>query len=697
MASSVNLPDGFVLDNQPKGNNIPDGFVLDNNQKPSLIQDAFTPISKLITGKSVGERTDFLNKRGNQNVALSDLNTQRDLQKQSASGKLPITTPKTPGQFGMFMNQLPSATAQAVTNMADLTPFDVATAGATKGLANTGFGKFFGNVITKDLTPGFAKPIEDKIFDLYNSAIGTKIKNPGDLKNIKSSRVNVVKTISENLPEIKLPNPDTGVLESRAPQNRSENLDAYQQAKQLIWKKATDLSQGATESGAQINLSKLVDSALLDAKKNIGEVALETDKNLAVSLEKEANDIKSFGSINPSQAQDYLKSLNDKIKVLYKSNVPVDYSVKDLLSNLRFKLANETDNVIESTLNKSGYKDLRKQYADLRGSQNEILGSANKYLRQAGGQSGTHPIVDLWSLEELMQSGGHLLTGNPLAAAGNLGRAAAIKASSKLLDFMRSPDKKISQMYELAQKYVRPTSSVVHTPEILNTRQSPQQILGIPERKFGALPSPKDVPYNPSGQRVPGGKPIITPSAEQNPVIPGENPIKKLDYKTIITPPPTKEIKGGMTKSSERKFGEISTPKVLGAGAVGVGLSSQANANENIDMNKIFNIESSMNPKAENKKSGAIGLGQITPVVLKEWNNINKEKYSKNDLYDPKVNSKISDWYINKRIPEMLNYYKIPDNTKNRLIAYNAGISYLIKNKKLPQETINYIKKYEKK
>ena len=58
--------------------------------------------------------------------------------------------------------------------------------------------------------------------------------------SVKASKVNVGKTISDNLPTIKLPNPDTGVMESRIPQTREENLLAFQQAKDLMWKKAWD-------------------------------------------------------------------------------------------------------------------------------------------------------------------------------------------------------------------------------------------------------------------------------------------------------------------------------------------------------------------------------------------------------------------------------------------------------------------------
>ena len=120
-----------------------------------------------------------------------------------------------------------------------------------------------------------------------------------------------------------------------------------------------------------------------------------------------------------------------------------------------------------------------------------------------------------------------------------------------------------------------------------------------------------------------------------------------------------------------------------------------------IDMEKIYQIESSMNPEAVNKRSGARGLGQITSIALKDWNNLNpNEKYTKKDLFNPVINRKISRWTMNERIPQMLRSMKIQDTPTNRLIAYNWGIGNLKKFvdgkiKKLPKETENYLLKYQ--
>lgn len=114
-----------------------------------------------------------------------------------------------------------------------------------------------------------------------------------------------------------------------------------------------------------------------------------------------------------------------------------------------------------------------------------------------------------------------------------------------------------------------------------------------------------------------------------------------------------------------------------------------------IDMNKIMMIESSGNPLAHNKRDDSRGLYQITPIVLTEWNNFHPRRiYKPTDLWSPAVNFEIADWYMNVRIPSMFKYFNIKDTVQNRIIAYNAGISYLTKKKEIPTITKKYIEKY---
>jgi len=114
-----------------------------------------------------------------------------------------------------------------------------------------------------------------------------------------------------------------------------------------------------------------------------------------------------------------------------------------------------------------------------------------------------------------------------------------------------------------------------------------------------------------------------------------------------------------------------------------------------LSIKKIIEIESNGNPDAFNKHSQARGLMQVTPIVLIDWNNKHPHDcYIKKDLYTPSINIKIGTWYLKEEIPRLLKHYEIEDNINNRIIAYNFGIGNMVNNRKLPEETKNYIKKY---
>lgn len=137
---------------------------------------------------------------------------------------------------------------------------------------------------------------------------------------------------------------------------------------------------------------------------------------------------------------------------------------------------------------------------------------------------------------------------------------------------------------------------------------------------------------------------------------------------------------------------------ILMWGLMAIAYCCQAHAEENgvkVDLIKIAMIESSGNHLAHNKRDDSRGLYQITPICLKEWNNFHPgEMYSKAALWNPAINTKIANWYLNVRIPQMLCAHKVQDTVENRIIAYNAGISCLAMHKPLPKITIKYLKKY---
>ena len=115
-----------------------------------------------------------------------------------------------------------------------------------------------------------------------------------------------------------------------------------------------------------------------------------------------------------------------------------------------------------------------------------------------------------------------------------------------------------------------------------------------------------------------------------------------------------------------------------------------------VNMDVLAEIESSNNPKAYNKRTGASGTFQITPICLKHYNQEHKQftDFTMDDMFRPEANKIVAFWYLNW-LDERC------DTVDEILIAYNWGYGNLRKyragKKKLPKETRDYLKKYHNK
>ena len=131
---------------------------------------------------------------------------------------------------------------------------------------------------------------------------------------------------------------------------------------------------------------------------------------------------------------------------------------------------------------------------------------------------------------------------------------------------------------------------------------------------------------------------------------------------------------------------------ILGVLVIIILLSVPGQAYTTPDINIIIKIESGGNPKAYNPLHNDRGLMQITPIVLKDYNNLHHNKYTENDLFNPLINKIIGIWYIDKRIPSLLRHYHKRVTIDNILTAYNMGIYSVIRGR----VDYGYINKYMK-
>ena len=115
-----------------------------------------------------------------------------------------------------------------------------------------------------------------------------------------------------------------------------------------------------------------------------------------------------------------------------------------------------------------------------------------------------------------------------------------------------------------------------------------------------------------------------------------------------------------------------------------------------INLDKVISMESSGNPQAFNVGSQAKGLGQITPIALRDWNQMNpQDQYSPNQLYDPQINQKIAYWMLTERLPQQLRSKGVPVTLETVLQAYHDGAGNVAAGRIGP-EGRGYIPKYKK-
>jgi len=321
------------------------------------------------------------------------------------------------------------------------------------------------------------KADQDIIFTAYNKAFAPKGKTGKRVIGMKDDVVTRVKAIQETLPEEGFVDGMTGE-KYYTPSNRYQTLQAFENSKTEVWNKATALSQGATDSGAKINLVAAGKKAANKTIKEYGKVASKTTKKKIIKqIIGEVEDMKNVGEMTPTQAQAFLKTMTKDVQKLRQSGDVAHFDLNDFRANLYSEVVMRTDKSVMDALGKAGYNYWRKQYGVLKGGEKEILSAANAQMRGAGGGV-THPIANLFSLEAI----GSGIAGGQTAAG--FGKASIIQGAVKIIDWMKSPDRRIKGMFEAANRLKSDEITSVVPRELLSPTYTKEIFTGIPVRRF---------------------------------------------------------------------------------------------------------------------------------------------------------------------------------------------------------------------
>jgi hypothetical protein len=79
-------------------------------------------------------------------------------------------------------------------------------------------------------------------------------------------------------------------------------------------------------------------------------------------------------------------------------------------------------------------------------------------------------------------------------------------------------------------------------------------------------------------------------------------------------------------------------------------------------------IESDFSLRAVNQNSGAIGIFQIMPICLEEYNAYHQKKFTMHELINLETSFEVAMWYINR----LKTHYKVPFNEENPYYLYTA-------------------------
>lgn len=283
------------------------------------------------------------------------------------------------------------------------------------------------------------KTLEEKIINTYSKSINpniSKVKNTAKFNEFKDKSVQAMKSIANNSDNIQFENPN-GLIENRLPRTRIETFEALKQTKQNIYDKYNSLQKQATEKGATIDVGNI-------AKESFKEI--ENSRQFSLyepSLQRQAkaltNRIKGTATVEDVQKD--LEFLNQKMKGYYQKG---DYNAANIYAKYAGNLRSNLDTAIEKSLDKSGYKDLRKEYASLKFVEEDLAKAAARQLKQVDPKFG-EAISDPLAMLEMAHG---VFTSNPLSFAAG----ASLKGVTTLRKFLNNPDNQIKTMFELIKK-----------------------------------------------------------------------------------------------------------------------------------------------------------------------------------------------------------------------------------------------------
>lgn len=173
-------------------------------------------------------------------------------------------------------------------------------------------------------------------------------------------------TIIENADNITYFDEAGQTMGQGVPRNLDEFSSAIAQTKTKIFDEYSELAKQAGKGGATVSLDDIADELI---KLSDNKVIKDFSPKLADDALKQADALLNRGFYSVDEADDVVKTLNNRLKSYYKTGVVAPGSSAEIDSLVRNQIASKLDDVINSSTKGSGtqsFQQLKNRYGALR-------------------------------------------------------------------------------------------------------------------------------------------------------------------------------------------------------------------------------------------------------------------------------------------------------------------------------------------
>ena len=450
-------------------------------------------------------------------------------QETTPGGIIPLTDNKLLNQFALaerstkgYLRDIGATALDIAVNPADLALMLAGKVPLGKGrtvggqLAKTKGVKKVGDILSKErhLKAPFEKQLANTVDNAYKKTIGIKVKGKPTAKRttkqIEKTR-EAVKTIIENKSSLQFID-ETGKPIQKLPESVQEFSQGIEQTKKVLLNKLDDLAKTTTERGGRVSTNKSIkvldDFINNEAIKKTNPSAIKQAQALRDSIGKER--------ISTTTANDMIKIWNDEGGAFFRGQVTADPKIISLKGKLATSLKESLIETVEGATG-SQFRLVRNKLGSLLSIEDDVGRKAVALMNQQAKKGAIPQITEIFSNAQIARG---ILTANP----GDIAAGATQKATLAMIKKLNNPNRIIANMFKNVDKIGFEFTQTL-TPEILTD---------IPVSQFGRLrgptsqlrlPSPRNVPYNPSGVRNVGGAPLRTPNVVGGQPIAGKPPI----------------------------------------------------------------------------------------------------------------------------------------------------------------------------